>query len=69
MKSLMKSSDKLEKAAIKHKSEAMMRCYKKVRNMVNSLNVLLKRQYFTNRIFEHKGNFKETWKVTNELLN
>ena len=53
LKSLMKSRDKLKKAAVKHKSDAMMRCYKKVRNKVNRINVLLKRQYFTNRIFEH----------------
>ena len=40
----------------------MMPCYKKVRNKLNSL-------YFTNRIIEHKGNIKEAWKITNELLN
>ena len=65
----MKSRDKIKKDAVKHKSQAMMGCYKKVRNKVNSLNVLLKREYFTKRINEHKGNIKETWKTANELLN
>ena len=36
---------------------------------VNSFNVLPKRQYFTKRIFEHKGNIKEKWKISNGLLN
>ena len=60
LKSLMKSRDKLKKDAVKHKSQTMMGCYKKVRNRVNSLNVLLKREYYTKRIIEHKGNIKET---------
>ena len=47
----------------------MMSCYKKARNAVNNLNVSLKKQYFTNTIIEHKGNMKETWKITNELFN
>ena len=36
---------------------------------MNNINVSLKRQYFTNKIIEHKGNMKETWKITNELFN
>ena len=69
LKSLMKSRDRLKKAAIKHKSPAMMGRYKTARNKVNNLNVTLKRQYFTNKIIECKGNMKETWKTTNALLN
>ena len=69
LKYLMKSSDKLKKVAVKHKSQAMMSCYKKARNAVNNLNVSLKKQYFTNKTIEHKGNMKETWKITNELFN
>ena len=54
---------------VKHKSPAMMSCYKKARNAVNNLNVSLKKQYFNNKIIEHKGNMKETWKINNELFN
>ena len=68
-KRLMKSKDKLKKDALKHKSEAMMRFYKKVQSKVNILNFMLKRQYSTHRIIEHKGNIKETWNITNKLLN
>ena len=69
LKCLMKSKDKLKKVAVKHKSPAMMSCYKKARNAVNNHNVSLKKQYFTNKIIEHKGNMKETWKITNQLFN
>jgi len=37
----MKSRDELKQDAVKHKSQAMMRFYKKVQTKVNSLNVLL----------------------------
>ena len=69
LKYLMKSRDTLKNAAVKHKSPAMMSCYKKACYAVNNLNVSLKQQYFTNKIIEHKGNMKETWKITNELFN
>ena len=46
----------------------MMGCYRQVKNKVNSLKVLLKREYFTKRINEHKGNIKEAWKTANEFL-
>ena len=69
LKSLMKSRDRLKKAAIKHKSPAMMGRYKTARNKVNNLNVTLKSQYFTNKIIDCKGNMKETWKTTNAFLN
>ena len=47
----------------------MMSCYKKARSAVNNLNISLKKQCFTNKIIEHKGKMKETWKITNELFN
>ena len=40
LKSLMKLRYKLKKDAVKHKSQAMMGCYKEVRSKVNSLNIL-----------------------------
>ena len=47
----------------------MILSYKVMWNKVRSLNVLLKKQYFTNKIMEHKDNVKETWKITTERLN
>ena len=46
-----------------------MEDYRKVRNRVNSLNALLKQQYFINKISENKGNMKERWIITSKLLN
>ena len=54
LKSLIKSRDKLKKAAIKHKPPAMMRCYKKARNKVNSLNVWLKNNILLIRLLRRK---------------
>ena len=65
----MKSRDRLKKAAVKHKSPAMMRSYKIFRNKVNCRNFTLKKQYFKQKIIECKGNMKETWKTTDALLN
>ena len=36
---------------------------------MTNLNVWLKKQYFTSRIVENKGNMIQSWKVTNSLLN
>ena len=46
-----------------------MEDYRKVRNRVNSLNILLKQQDFMDKISENKGNMKECWKTTSKLLN
>ena len=46
-----------------------MDIYRKVQNKTNTLNVWLKKQYFTNKIVENRGNMKESWKLTNSLLN
>ena len=69
LKLLMKSRDKLKKAAVKNRSSSLMEDYRNVRNRVNSLNVLLKQQYFMDKISENKVNMKECWKITSKLLN
>ena len=69
LKLLSKSRDKLKNAAVKKKSSSLMEDYRKVRNRVNSLNILLKQQYFINKISENKVNMKECWKITSKLLN
>ena len=46
-----------------------MDSYRQARNKVNSLNIQLKKQYFSTKISESKWNMKESWKTLNELLN
>ena len=69
LKGLMMTRDRLKKAALKSKSLILMDSYRQARNRVNSLNVQLKKQYFSAKISECKGNMKESWKTINELLN
>ena len=69
LKSLMRSRDKLKKAAVASKSPLLMASYRQIRNKVNTLNVQLKRQYYTNKISACEGNMKESWKTINELRN
>ena len=69
LKGLMMTRDRLKKAALKSKSPILMDSYRQARNRVNSLNVQLKKQYFSAKISECKGNVKESWKTVNELLN
>ena len=54
---------------MKHKSQVMISSYKQCRNQVNTLNVTLKRQYFSDKILQQKGNMKESWQTINQLLN
>ena len=58
---------KLKKVASKRKSQFLMDAYRQVRNKVNSRNIQLKKQYFTNKISTCQGNMKESWKAVNEL--
>ena len=69
LRDLMRTRDKLKKSAVKGKSPILMASYRRIRNKVNALNVRLKKQHYTDRISECKGNMKESWKTINELLN
>ena len=69
LKSLMKTRDRLKKAALKSKSTILMDAYRQARNKANSVNIKLKKQYFSTKISECKGNMKESWKTINEVLN
>ena len=69
LKGLMITRDRLKKAALKNKSPILMDSYRQIRNRVNSLNIQLKKQYFSTKISECRGNMKESWKAINELLN
>ena len=46
-----------------------MDSYRQVRNKVNALNILRKKEYYNNKISACKGNVKESWKTINKLLN
>ena len=69
LKGLIQTRDRLKKAAVKCNSQILMASYKQVRNRVNSLNLTLKRQYFSEKISMQQGNMKESWKTINQLLN
>ena len=49
LKGLIRTTDRLKKAAVKCNSQILMASYKQVRNKVNSLNLTLKRQYFSEK--------------------
>ena len=69
LKALMRNRDRMKMVALKRKSSIMMESYRQLRNKVNTLNIKLKKQYFSNKISACKGNVKDSWKTINELLN
>ena len=69
LKKLIRSRDKLKKAAVKSKSLLLMSSYRHIRNKINKQNSELKRQYFSERLAQAKGNMKESWKTINQVLN
>ena len=69
LKRLIRTRDRLKRFAVKHKSQVAISSYKQCRNQVNTLNVTLKRQYFSHKILQQKGNMKESWQTVNQLLN
>ena len=60
LKKLMRTRDRLKKAAAKRKSSLLMDSYRHVRNKVNVLNIQLKKQYYTNKISACQVNMKES---------
>ena len=64
----MRTRDRLKKAAVKRKSQILTASYRQVRNKINSMNIQLKKKYFSNRISACQGNMKDSWKAINELL-
>ena len=69
LRDLMRTRDKLRKAASKTMSHFLMDSYMQVRNKVYSKNIQLKKQYFSNKITACQGNMKESWKAINKLLD
>ena len=69
LKTLMRTRDRLKKAAVKSKSPALMRSYRIVRNATNTLNTQLKKKHYNDKIIECKGDIKGSWKVIHEIIN
>ena len=47
----------------------LMEAYRQIRNKVTALNIKLKRQYYTDKIYACEDHMKETWKIVNQVLN
>ena len=58
LKNLIKTRDRLNRSAVKHKSQHLVNSYKQHRNRVNALNKALKKQYFSDKINNSKGNME-----------
>ena len=69
LKKLIRGRDKLKKAALKSKSQLLMSSYRHIRNKINKQNSELKRQYFSERLVQAKGNMKESWKIIKQVIN
>ena len=52
---------------MKHKSQHLINSYKEYRIRVNALNKALKKQYFSDKINNNKGNMKDSWQTINQL--
>ena len=61
--------DKLKIQAVKSKSTLLIDCYKQIRNGVDKLNLQLKIEYFSKKIFACHGEPKRSWKIINQVLN
>ena len=61
--------DTLTTLAVKCNSKLLMDAYKQLRNRVNSLNIQLKRQYFSEKIMQYYGNLNKTWKSIDQVIN
>ena len=55
IKRLTRTRDRRKTAALKSKSNILMDAYRQAPNRVNSLNIQLKRRYFSAKISECKG--------------
>ena len=69
LKGLMRRKDRLRKSAAKSKFKPLRDSYRQVLNSVNSLSIQLNKEYSNKKISACKGNFKESRKTINKLLN
>ena len=54
----MRNRDRVKMVALKTKSSILMESYRQLRNKVNTMNIELKKQYFSNKISVSTGNVK-----------
>ena len=69
LKTLMRTRDRLKKAAGKSKSPALMCSCRKACNASNTLNTQLKKKYYNEKITACKGDSKASWRAINEIIN
>ena len=69
IKKMFRTRDKLKTAALKSRSNILMKAYKQVRNRTNAMNSKLKKEYFTDKIQSCEGNMKDTWNTLDMLIN
>ena len=65
LKAPIHNRDGMKRVALKRNSSIMMETYRQLRNKVNTINIKLKKQYFSNKISACKGNVKDSWKTIN----
>ena len=69
LKELSVIRDRLKKQAVRFKSDILMEAYRQTRNKVNALNIILKREFFTNQIASQNGDLNSVWKTINMALH
>ena len=69
LKTLMRTRDRLKKVAVKTKSPALMRSYRKAQNATNTLNTQFQEKHYNDKITACKGDIKGSWKAINEIIN
>ena len=69
LKTLMRTRDRLNKAAVKSKSPALMRSYRKARNTTDTLNIQLMNKHYNDKTIACKRDIKGSWEAINEIIN
>ena len=64
-----RARDVLKTRAVEMSFEVLMQAYRNLRNQIDRENDLLKREYFSRKIYENDGNIKETWNTINKLID
>ena len=59
---------RMYKMYVKNPSEYRKNAYKQIRNKVTNMIILAKKQYYTNRLNNSKGQMKKTWDVINHAM-
>ena len=62
------TGDKLKTAAVKSRSNMLMKACKQIHNRTNAMNSKLKKENSTNKIHSCEGNIKYTWSTINMLI-